>query len=652
MDFVKPYDSFINPPVFVRPEYYWNPASKCLRIDEYYLFLEHNIILEKKDFNCGRLNELFGLDLIPDTLSEWMHLGTDVASGILGAIPGFQGASILLDVLHGLAYFAEASNKDNENERYGLYLGGVITLSMAFLPPVFKNIAGAIAKKTGITMVGKFIWWLTKNAAKFTKGLVSGKFIGDFISGIFRLIPSLGKKVAGVVGKFEATSGFKLLNKVPAIKTMTEFLKNKFSVVLGETTQMMAKDLNIYKMSLRKQLPETLATSYRNLDSSVKAMIDEKTFVEMAIKKVEKRYISKITQQTLAQRGGGKLLMLGKDLLSPQKIAQFSSKVLEKNAVTIEKEVAAEIAKSPWKKAIAEPLKKEAMEYAIKNKVGAIAAKAIPYEKLITPAMKRLPIDVLKKVIPGSILKTFIKGGAVAGVKTTVKAVADAGNKESESESESDSTTDTNTSQTTNLEYDSDSDSESNSNNTANNDDVNVNLIKKGKILTQKFENIKEEAGVVDRFETIGHVELQFRVPDRSRNDDDDSGHIILSENEVFNAVNISNTLTDYTDADNLLSDLKIMGKKGEDKGNLRDRELKKWQKSQTLSSPYIQSEVCRYEYYFVIRERTKISLYKKNHEQDLNLPEIFKVTRHVYAHEVNNSMFMIVKRISKDNDE
>jgi predicted nucleic acid-binding Zn-ribbon protein len=639
MDFLMPYNSFTNNNTYVKPMFYWNESAKCVRIGEHYIFIEQNIVLEKKELATHMVSDSFSFSsMIPQTASEWTHLGADAVSAIVSSIPGGQPFSMWFDVVHAVSYFIEAQHTENEAEKFSLYIGGAVTGVLAFGPPLLKNVGGAIVKKLTGNLIGRFFISLFKFVGKGGKYLITGKWLSQLVARLFFSKDYLGKKFANVIGKHESGTIFKMLNKIPFFKTVTDFVKNKFSVALSETSQILTKELGIYKMSLRKELPEALITTYSKLDTATKNLIDEKTFVEISMKKADDKFISKITAESLSKKGAGDILLIGKDLLTPDKIATFAAKVATENGVIISKEVAEQVAKAPWKKAIQTNLAKEAMDYAVKNKLGVIGAKQIPYEQLTKKAILRMPKNQLAKFIPSSVLKTLIKGGAKTGIRTVVKTTADDTYKDDKrSADENGASSSTHDADTENELRDNAADTGSNE---SENSKVNPSE------LVERFNTLK--IGVVANYTEVGDISLEFVTPERTRDEDDESGKLVLSENNIFNTIDITATLTDYTESNALLSDLKAIGKKSETKETLRDREFKKWQRSETLSSPYIESEDnSRFEFYFVVRERAKISLFKKNHSQVLELPVLFQATKRLYVHEVNSSMFMIIKKIN-----
>jgi hypothetical protein len=637
MEHLIAYNNFNSNHNFVRPEFHWSAEAKCLRIGEHYIFFEKNLVLERKDFESERLNEEWGLSsIMPDSVSDWMHLGVDVSSAIISTLGPFGvGASFLIDIAHAGAYFYEAEGKDDAT-RTALRIGGAITGIMAVVAiPAVKNTISAAAKAI-LTIGGKvaIIKAILGLGKKFGAGLVKGiitKLFG------FELI---GKNVAKMIGKYETSKVFKLLYKVPVFKKIIDFVRTKFTKITADVSTIMVKELNIYKMSLRKELSVGLSKSYKNLDSATKAMMDEKTFIKVGLEKAEKQYISKLTKENLAAKGGSQYLSIGKDLLTSKKLVDFGVKTHTANAAIIKKEVAEYIAANPSKKALQKHLETEALAHASKSKIGTIAAKEIPYEQLLKGATKRAK---LAKVAGKSAAKStstlgtraaFVIGKEYAtdGYEELYRTYVDGDSSSSDSSSSSSDTSS------------SDSSSSVTASSTSG-DTTNYDAIAKS--MLEKFDSLRK--GLVDTHMEIGNLNLVFKTPERTRQEDDDSGNLFIAETEIFNEQNITTSLVDYSDADTLLTDLKLLGIKERTKERLRDRELKKWQISKKLTTPYIKSEKCRFEFYFVVRERAKISLFRKNFKQTVKLAELTELNKSVHPHEINSSLYMIIKKVEKN---
>jgi hypothetical protein len=634
MEHLIAYNNFNNNHSFIRPEFHWSAEAKCLRIGEHYVFLEKNLVLERKDFNSEKLNEEWGLSsILPDSVSDWMHLGVDVSSGIISTLgPIGTGASVLIDIAHAGAYFYEAEGKD-EATKTGLYVGGAITGIMAFVAiPAVKNAIGATVK--GVLGLGKvaLIKGMLQLGKKFGSGIIKGIIAKLFGYDI------IGKKVAKMVGKYETTKIFKLLYKVPVFKQIIDFVKTKFTKVTAEFSQIMIKELNLYKLSLRKDISLGLSKSYKGLDTATKAMMDEKTFVKIGLEKAEKQYISKLTKANLAAKGGTKHLTVGKELLSSQKIVDFGIKTHKANAAIVKKEVAEYIVANPSKKALQKHLETEALAHAAKSKIGTIAAKQIPYEQLLKGASKRAK---LAKVATKSASKSTSTLGTRAAFVVGKEYASDGAEElyRTYVDGSSDSTSST-------TSYKPSSDSASTVSSSDSSDTTNYDAIAKS--ILEEFENLRK--GVVDNHYEVDNLNLVFKTPNRTRDDDDDSGNLFIAESLIFNEQNITASLTDYADGDVLLNDLKILGIKDKNKERLRDRELNKWQMSKTLSTPYIKTEKCRFEFYFVVRERAKISLFKKNHKETVKLSDLTELSKSTLPFKINSSLYIILKKVENKN--
>jgi hypothetical protein len=166
------------------------------------------------------------------------------------------------------------------------------------------------------------------------------------------------------------------------------------------------------------------------------------------------------------------------------------------------------------------------------------------------------------------------------------------------------------------------------------------------------FEAVKDEyklkVAKVGTASELGNIKLSFKTPERTREDDDNTGKLILEESEIFEQVDLTENMKDYDTPEDLLNDLKIVGKKSENKEQIRERELKKWQKTDTFSTPYINSMNTRYEFHFLIRERAKISFFKKNHEENIEFASFIDGlgSKEYGSLELNGSLYLIAKKV------
>ena len=283
MDKILSFNEFNNNQSFEIPAILFNKEKSCLKIDEYYIFLNEKITIKHGE---DKLNELFGLDwndFIPNTTSEWIHLGVDAASGILDAIPSgvTQIASFIIDLLHAGSYFIEAEYSD-DSERFGLRLAGVITAIFAFIPG-FGNVGGAATKKllkgVGNTVVAKGV----KKGANLISNNVVARLIKKLLSipgmgvkGVKTLfkslfnIPSLKVKMFKVISKMEDSWLFSQMLKVPFVKKVVNFIKRDIDKVLLKTQKAFTKEFDTFQKAIKNTTRESIKEVYKSSDKAVK----------------------------------------------------------------------------------------------------------------------------------------------------------------------------------------------------------------------------------------------------------------------------------------------------------------------------------------------------------------------------------------------
>jgi hypothetical protein len=621
MEYVKPYSAFSDKQ-FSRPVIEWNAAAKCIRIDEHYLFVEHNLVLEKND---ERLNEFLDWkSLMPDTPMEWVHLGVDGVSAIASAFPGAGTLiSFAIDMIHAVSYFIEAQYTNNQSEKWSLWVGGAITGIMGLMTaPSAKNVLGAMLKGGLKGGVGS----LFKNSFKLAikGGNIPFRIIGFFIRQCFR-IGGLRKRFYNFIVKNESSSTFKLLSKIPMFRKVVNFVKTKMGRAMTELSEIFVKDLDAYKIGIRAELPKMFSKSYDQLDRSIRKTMDKKTFVKMSMDHAENMYLKPLTKESIA--AGTHTLKVGSEVFSKEAIATASTAHAKHVMNRVQKEVAQEIASNPWMKAVKTNLTKEAAKRAMNQ----TTKEAIPYDQIAKKIIAEVPEAALKK-LPLNIVKPLIKAGFIAGkevatdyIQNPYDSINTDGNGDVDNSHIADPSSD---------------------NNTSSNDDkkevVNSEAKKDHSYLTEQY-NLK--VGSVERVENIGDLSLVFQTPERTREEDDNSGSLYIEETSVFERKDLTQDMQDYDTMDELLDDLKMLGIKSEDRETLRDRDMKKWQRTSSMSTPFIESKDARYEFYFLVRERAKISLFRKNHVENIDLSNMLsRMSENGYA-EINGSMYLLIKK-------
>jgi hypothetical protein len=601
MDYVLSYDSYREDNSFDKPIFLWNESSKCLKVGKYYLFLEKEIVLEEGD---ERLNEEFGLSsLIPQTTSDWVHLGVDGVSAIVSALGGkFVGIGIVIDILHSISYFMEAYYKPNE--AFGLTLCGVITALFAPIPAFgAESIGGAVIKRT-ITAVSKLSGGFFKTLFSLGASILPINLFKRLFKYIFNLQP-VRKIFLDIILKYEDTWAFKMLLRVPGVKKMIDFIKNDLSVVLANAEKYIAKDFIVFKKAVISESQKVFSARLKSLDPIVSKMITEEQLGRLG-KAIATKEMNRFTPDLISKKPELILNILKNDGISfTEKLCNKSMRTINADLKTIKNEVAKTLGNESSQ--VLKAVEKEAVEHYITK----LTVKDMPYENIIKSATKKLPAEILK-----SVSSSLLKRAGIVTVKNLIS------NTDITSAT---STTDNNKQQTT----PSDSKKE---------EPLNPNIDSEVSFAKENGLTVEE----VDSPSEIGNLNIEFRTPEK----DGEDGKLIL-HGGVFLDFDLTPTMNLYPSTEKLLDDLQFVGKKSEDKTRLRDSQYKKWEKSGVRTTPWIKNLNCRYEFYFLIRERSDISLYKKNHMETVNF-NFLDGDKEEYQ-KLNGSLFLIVKKVERN---
>ena len=619
MDFILDYDRFNKQN---KLDLLWNEKLKCIKIDNFYIFPDKELVLESGD---NRLNELFGMDLnltslLPQDISGWTHLGVDAISGIISSFPiGGKIISSVVDMLHGMSYFVEAGYKESSNEKFSLTVCGIITLAFGVIPALGVENAVSATLKRAITVItksgiGKFISWLIK----YTIGLplIMTKTL---FKAIFN-ISILKQAVTKFLLKNQDTWIFKALYKVPVVKQIIDFFKKNLDFIFSNAEKYIAKDLDLFKKATISELNTAYKASYKTLDKKLQSILTEEQFVKANLKHAESELalleVSKIADNPSLLIKEGKTyvnsLFSTTSSKTIKEITELSSKF---DKIVLEKyPTIAKIAGSELKKQLGD---------IYLNNIGKVFSDDI-IGKIVAQSIKKLPKEILKK-LPTVLLKRL----GIVAVKDVVTNVGKTDNSDEE-----------NTQNTIS--------SNSNTDNTTKTDTKEPDKIVSTAVPDKTIESTDDaefkkkyhlKVSIVDSISNLGQMTLTFRTPEK----DGENGKLIL-EGSIFDAFDLTPTLKSYDNEEELLKDLKIVGKKDDNKTDLRDNELRKWEKSEILSTPKIKDDVdSRYEFHFLIRERSKISFFKKNHVEEVNLADMIA---HEYT-KLNQSLYVIVNKIS-----
>ncbi len=601
MDYLLSYDSYKDGENgFKRPDFTWNEATKCLKVDKYYLFVEKELMLEEGD---GRLNEEFGWsDLIPQTSSDWVHLGVDGVSAIVSALGGkFVGIGMIVDILHSSSYFVEAKYKPNE--AFGLSICGVITALFAPIPAFGAESVGSSIIKRLISTISKITGGFFKTLFKVGASILPIGLFKRLFKFLFNLQP-VRKIFLETILKYQDTWIFKMLYKLPGIKQIIDFIKNDLGVILSNTEKYIAKDFIIFKNAVILESEKIFSSKIKSLDPLVSKMINEEQLGRLG-KSITTKEMGRITPDMLSKKPDMILdILKNNGTTFTEKLCNSSMIVINTDLKIIKNEINKLVGGESAQ--LVKAVEKEAIEQYIAK--GTI--KNLPYESILKSATKKLPIEILKK-LPTSLLK---RAGVVA-VKNAI------------------------------LNTDG-----------SNSDDINrENDIKQGvednkvEPLLQNTDTVndfaKENGLTVEEVETpseIGNINIEFRTPEK----DGENGKLML-HGDIFTEYDLTPSMNLYPSSEQLLDDLQFVGKKDADKTKLRESQYKKWEKSGVRTTPWIKNLNCRYEFYFLIRERSEISLYKKNHIETVNFNFLDGDYREF--EKLNSSLFLIVKKVERN---
>ena len=103
----------------------------------------------------------------------------------------------------------------------------------------------------------------------------------------------------------------------------------------------------------------------------------------------------------------------------------------------------------------------------------------------------------------------------------------------------------------------------------------------------------------VENTQSIGSVTLTEVISGNKK-------MLVLGETPIFKGTDIYSMLKRYNSAYDLLSDLKLAGFKDKDIEYINEKELDKWFVTEPLTTPYIESEKARFEFYFIVNSKLK----------------------------------------------
>lgn len=630
MNKIIPFDSFDRSAFgFKHPTFLYSKEHQCIKVDDHYLFLESGEVIKAGD---ERLNELFGMDfsaLIPKTVSDWGHLGVDVISGIADAaglftFGGASVASLVIDYLHAVAYVYEATT-DAANAT-SLRIGGAITALFANIP--FMGNIGSGIVKMAMRLVGVGGGRLCKYLFKTMPKAAIPAFV--------RFLKSGGKSIVSKITTCFAKMGEgklgQMLMKVPAVQKIVNYAKGGgFGKAFSSATTHITTDLAVYSRSTVHEAETMIRGSYKQLDPAVRQMLTMGEYTTMHGHMLQNEItgvahhidISKATTQELQQIENS----LGKFFsrnISPQDALK---EAVGRNLKTINADYlkmlkasapeAGEKALSLW----ARLFPKRVVETAAKDTVS-LGSRLFSWAfrslaKRVGRVISRVGKILTKTGISNSLNPdNATDAAAAAAQKEQGQEVPDkyaAGSVGSRGEIGKDE-----------LGKDPAQASGTKSSGSSANG---------GELKTQSVDNKAQ----------LGNLTIAFKTP----NKDNTEGKLVLAGEMYEGEIDLSAKLSSYTDRDSLLVDLKLVLDK-EDKERIRDGEFTKWERSTTMVTPFVKEDSARYEFYFMVRERSTISLAKKRINEQFDWENILSTEALATGfHKFSNSLYM--KILKKD---
>jgi hypothetical protein len=582
---------------------FFHKESQCLRIDNYYLFLNEQKLVTESDL----VKEGFS-DYLPLTTSAWIHLGVDTVSAIVDLIPGIGNAiSFVIDILHTLAYFVEAYY--DEKNRFSLTMGGIITGIFATIPGV-GNI-GSLALKSTIRAA-------KTGGGGIFKGIVKSSLIPVSMKGrILKKLFNIGSIKTWIVKGLDKHSDswwFKLMNKIPIINKMTKFVTNNLDTVLKQGDEYIKQNFKLYQKTAAKEAKEACLTHYKTMSRRFRKAIPEDDFLKISNKKIQKN----LPKQADVAAGN-----IPKDFT---KLGTQSAKQT-KQVYDFYKTKADAFFNSQFKSSFLKSMYKAGYKKAINKEIvkAMTTGSKINYKHVVSTLIKRTPKSLLKQ-IPKQVLK---KGAPILLKNTLFKLEDGEVDPEAEKTMVVDDTEDKNTVLTAKAEKEAEKEA-----------DEFVNF-------KDKWELYESHLLSVDG---LGITTLVFHTPDK----DGEEGRLMF-EGGVFKVQDFSSRMKLYNDDEELFNDLVKVGKKKEkkkeSKRKVRKGELNKWEKTPLISTPYIEElDDQRFEIDFLVRERSKISLHKKSHIEKIDWSEVFNSDfLETGSYKLNSSLYITLERKIKE---
>jgi hypothetical protein len=235
-------------------------------------------------------------------LGDWAHLTADVISAVADSV--LPGSGVVLDLIHAISYWLQASLTPNPNEKLSLNLQGIVTLGSVVAIGVFQ--AAAVSFKTEIKLV---LDAFKKGANPSTINLAKKSAAGAMSHGqkILTLITDVAKWVGSQLAKLKnSTVGSWLIEHFGSFETGVN------------------KVLNFLTVNVPDSIKKFLAMLAKLNPTAVGANAAGGEAGELAVKQVAKVYAE----------GVGLSTAIDKIVQTTQKTNQQIAQVQKKNPAT------------------------------------------------------------------------------------------------------------------------------------------------------------------------------------------------------------------------------------------------------------------------------------------------------------------------------
>ena len=530
-------------------EFSYNEKQNCLKINDLYLFFDQEKAYLEADLPVNEgFFDISWKDFVPQTTSDWIHFSVDVISGILDVIPTgvTQVISLVLDIIHGLAYFVEAQY-DTKNTT-ALYIGGAITLAAASIPGA-GNIGGLVAKSA--VKGGKSIFKLLAN---FLPIPIAAKIFRKLLN-----FGKVGKAVNSTLLKNTDKWWMKGLSKLPVVDKILKTSPKYVDYFAKNASKYLTKDINLARKAMGEHLTKNVSKSYKKLPKDIKKFIPEKEYAAILRKNADELLPS---FDKIKANPDKYLKTFGADNI-PTLNKQLESKVI--NKVNFKKKLAEDAFNSKF----SNPIVRAWYKRSFQRKAGKQIANELKLGKKFN---YNKMLDNMVKTTPSSVIARFAKQGVKKGIPVALKQKINSYLREPEIVAPI-------TGGIAPIDTDTD-------NTQADPNEVQKQTVRRDKpvdvTLMDKF-NLKKSH--IESLSEMGESKIVFETPDKKGED----GKLYMSGG-VYDTFDFTTSMSLYTNEEELFDDLVKIGKKnaGKKRKTVRKGELKKWEKTPMVSTPYI----------------------------------------------------------------